>query len=92
MDGGYGRWGRWSKCTKACGGGTQKKTRTCNKPVPIGSGKDCDVLGPSQKTRKCNVQSCGGKRNWFLIEEDNLMQNKFHHTINLYDEIFVSFH
>ncbi|XP_078367511.1 coadhesin-like isoform X2 [Oculina patagonica] len=58
VDGGYGKWGAWSTCTKTCGGGTQKRTRKCNKPEPKAGGKNCSVLGPNEETQECNTQSC----------------------------------
>ncbi|XP_078346606.1 uncharacterized protein LOC144631897 [Oculina patagonica] len=58
VDGGYGKWGAWSTCTQTCGGGTQKRTRKCNKPKPKAGGKKCNVLGPDQETQECNTQSC----------------------------------
>ncbi|KAL9956665.1 hypothetical protein ACROYT_G038180 [Oculina patagonica] len=58
VDGGYGTWSGWSTCTKTCGGGTQKRTRKCNKPKPKAGGKKCNVLGPNKETQKCNTESC----------------------------------
>ena len=58
MNGGYGPWTKWSKCSKTCGGGTQKRSRKCNKPRPVGRGKKCNVLGPNKETQECETQSC----------------------------------
>lgn len=58
VDGGYGPWTKWSKCSKTCGGGTQKRSRKCNKPRPVGRGKKCNVLGPNKETQECKTQSC----------------------------------
>ena len=58
MNGGYGPWTKWSKCSKTCGGGTQKRSRKCNKPKPVGRGKKCNVLGPNKETQECETQSC----------------------------------
>ncbi|XP_029202215.2 uncharacterized protein LOC114966489 [Acropora millepora] len=58
VDGGYGPWTKWSKCSKTCGGGTQKRSRRCNKPRPVARGKKCNVLGPNKETQECNTQNC----------------------------------
>ena len=60
VDGKWGKWGKWSGCPVTCGGGTQKRTRTCNKPKPAGGGKKCQ--GDKEMTRECNSMSCG--REW----------------------------
>ena len=32
VDGFFGSWGKWSKCSKTCGGGLQTRKRTCFEP------------------------------------------------------------
>jgi len=49
-----GDWSNWSSCTKACGSGTQTRTRSVIKPAVAG-GKECSVLN---ETQTCNTQSC----------------------------------
>lgn len=52
------RWSKWSKCSKQCDGGTQKRTRGILEPV-VGEGK---CAAAEDKTRlqykPCNVKAC----------------------------------
>ncbi|CAH3183147.1 unnamed protein product, partial [Porites lobata] len=67
VNGGYSDWGPYSQCSKTCGGGEQKRTRTCTNPAPAYGGKDCSTLGASFSTRKCNIDPCpinGGYSAW----------------------------
>jgi len=54
MDCVVGEWSDWSQCTKVCGGGTQKRTRSIV-TQPCNGGDDCP---PLEETRPCNTQSC----------------------------------
>ncbi|KAL9968587.1 hypothetical protein ACROYT_G020696 [Oculina patagonica] len=56
VDGGFSRWSFWSECSVTCGGGNQKRTRTCTYPPPQGHGEDCQ--GPRLETRVCNETPC----------------------------------
>jgi len=47
-------WGQWSTCSKTCGGGTQKRSRSVISQ-PCGGGKDCPDL---TETRECNTGGC----------------------------------
>ena len=58
VDGGYSSWTPWSECSVTCGGGEQTRTRECTNPSPVGSGKDCEHLGPHEQSQKCNPQKC----------------------------------
>merc|ERR1712048_1455092 len=52
----YGKftsWGEWSTCTKSCDGGTQKRSRTCEKKA---GEKPCQ--GEKTMMRSCNANSC----------------------------------
>ena len=57
VDGGWSE-PEWSKCSKACGGGTQNRARTCNNPAPDHGGNDCQ--GESTETQDCNTEDCPG--------------------------------
>lgn len=60
-----GKWSSWSKyggCSVTCGGGSQYRSRKCNKPAPENGGKPC--VGPSQQSRRCNSQRCKTDANW----------------------------
>lgn len=49
-----GKWGKWATCSKACGGGTQKRTRKVLKAAKS-NGAACGILsmGRSCKTKPC---------------------------------------
>jgi len=48
-------WSNWSGCSKACGTGTQTRTRSVMKNAAYG-GKACP--SPLKETRNCNTQCC----------------------------------
>jgi len=48
-------WSEWADCSKACGGGTQERTRTV-KTAAANGGAECGALSESQA---CNEQDCG---------------------------------
>jgi len=56
VNGGWGPWEPWGKCSVSCGGGEKMKNRRCDSPPPSNGGKDC--RGKSKKTRRCNRKSC----------------------------------
>ena len=35
-------WGRWSTCSRTCGGGVRKRRRHCASPLPACGGRECD--------------------------------------------------
>jgi len=47
-------WGKWGKCTKSCGSGTQTRKRTI-KTKAVHGGTACPKLSES---KKCNTHSC----------------------------------
>ena len=57
MDGGYTNW-TISECSVSCGGGVKILTRSCTNPPPANGGKNCDELGPTNRTDSCNEQEC----------------------------------
>jgi len=59
VDGGWSAYSAWSKCSKECGGGTQKRTRTCTNPKPAHGGKDC--VGDAEESKACNTIKCKPK-------------------------------
>ena len=64
-----GGWSEWKiVCSKTCGGGYKKYTRTCDSPTPSHGGKDCD--GPSYQnlTEICNTNCCPGQINALLLK------------------------
>ncbi|KAL5272728.1 hypothetical protein ACHWQZ_G000802 [Mnemiopsis leidyi] len=65
VNGGWGEWTDWSKCTHVCGGGNQTKTRKCDNPPASGGGIPCE--GIIATTRECNIHHCpvdGGYSEW----------------------------
>ncbi|KOC64643.1 A disintegrin and metalloproteinase with thrombospondin motifs 9 [Habropoda laboriosa] len=58
VDGQWGAWGRFSECSRTCGGGVKKKVRLCNNPPPENGGKCC--IGDSVKYRSCGTRECPG--------------------------------
>lgn len=58
VDGKYGDWSEFNKCSVSCGGGTQRKTRACNNPASAFGGRTCE--GPSVVTQSCNTHHCPG--------------------------------
>merc|ERR1712048_1196021 len=71
VDGSFGRWSLFSKCSKDCGGGQMTRSRSCDSPKPQHGGKDC--VGDKIETKACNTQNCPtepeeGK--WILQKKD----------------------
>ncbi|XP_071145403.1 SCO-spondin-like [Mytilus edulis] len=65
VNGGWSDWTSWAACSLDCGGGTQRKTRTCTKPAPTHDGLDCG--GDSSVSQSCNTHLCpinGGWSGW----------------------------
>lgn len=65
VDGKYGAWSSFSKCTASCGGGTQRRERKCDSPAPDHGGQGCQ--GSDEETQSCNNQECpvdGGWTTW----------------------------
>lgn len=52
VNGGWTSWGDWDQCSTPCGGGTQKRSRSCTNPPVAHGGKTC--AGPKEMTRICN--------------------------------------
>jgi len=62
----HGNWGEWTSygdCSASCGGGVQKRTRSCDNPSPSIGGDSC--MGKNgqrsnleEQTRGCNMQDC----------------------------------
>ena len=57
----HGNWGTWSAyddCSKACGGGTQRRSRVCDNPPPSNSGASCE--GSATEEQDCGTAACPG--------------------------------
>ena len=55
-DGGWGAWDSYGSCTVTCGGGTQRKSRSCDNPVPQHGGMSCP--GGQSQIQTCNSRMC----------------------------------
>ncbi|XP_020625947.1 SCO-spondin-like isoform X2 [Orbicella faveolata] len=62
VHGGWSCWGVWEDCSKTCGGGIQRRWRTCNNPLPANGGRPCP--GTRVRSRECNVTPCPVDGNW----------------------------
>ncbi|KAF6026439.1 HMCN1 [Bugula neritina] len=55
----WSAWGAYGACSVTCGGGEQKRYRTCKTTTVHGYGKDQDnCVGPTYSRRRCNTQCC----------------------------------
>merc|ERR1711874_62025 len=55
QDGQWGEWPEnWGTCSVTCGGGSQFRTRLCNKPAPANDGAPC--IGQSTQYQRCNEE------------------------------------
>ena len=62
VDGLWGSWRPWSKCSKTCGGGTEEWSRNCDSPTPSHGGEYCQ--GEPMEVRLCNKNQC--KLNYYF--------------------------
>ncbi|KAH7974909.1 hypothetical protein HPB49_021379 [Dermacentor silvarum] len=56
VDGEWGPWQEYERCSRTCGGGIQSTRRECNSPSPAFGGRYC--TGERVKYRSCNTQPC----------------------------------
>jgi len=56
VDGNWGSWTEWLRCSKNCGGGTQYRSRSCDNPMPSNGGSGCS--GDSKQQQDCNTHDC----------------------------------
>ena len=54
INGGWGKWGSKTKCSRTCGGGVSYCERECNNPVPSNGGRYC--IGERKKYEVCNTK------------------------------------
>ena len=55
-------WADWTECSADCGGGSQRRNRTCSNPVPAHGGAECG--GISSESRSCNNHACPVDGRW----------------------------
>lgn len=73
VDGNFSAWSSWGQCSKTCGGGRQKRTRSCSAPPPSTCGGNC--VGDIEEFIDCNTQSCPGKSTYIYIYHNNNNNN-----------------
>ncbi|KAG4065960.1 hypothetical protein HA402_006678 [Bradysia odoriphaga] len=56
VDGGWGNWNEWSKCSRSCGGGISMQSRQCDHPTPANGGSFC--VGERIRYKICNQELC----------------------------------
>ncbi|XP_067053119.1 uncharacterized protein [Acropora muricata] len=59
LDGEWGAWSPWSRCSKTCGlsgGQVLRRTRLCNRPPPMNGGKNC--VGNNTETARACFAPC----------------------------------
>ena len=62
IDGGWSDWSKWGNCSKPCGPGIKKRTRTCSNPYPFLGGKDCS--GDLFEVSSCKLKDCDVDGGW----------------------------
>jgi hypothetical protein len=65
--GGWSEWGKFSACTRSCGGGVKHAERVCNNPAPRDGGLFC--LGESRQYKICNTKPCPKKTQGLRAEQ-----------------------
>ena len=61
VDGSWGSWKGWSKCSQSCGGGTMYRVRNCDSPHTARGGEYCK--GKPIEVKPCENQC---KLNWYF--------------------------
>jgi len=56
INGGWGTWTSYGKCSKSCGAGTKIRNRDCNNPSPAFNGATCS--GSGSQSKHCIVKTC----------------------------------
>ena len=59
VNGNWSDWSDYEKCSVSCGGGSQKRTRSCTNPAPAHGGELC--TGSDEESQSCGTSPCPGK-------------------------------
>ena len=59
----WSNWSAWGSCSKSCGGGTQKSTRS----KTVQESDDGTCSGLSEKSQSCNSQGCPSEFSYIHI-------------------------
>jgi hypothetical protein len=70
VDGGYSMWSEFGPCSRTCGGGYQKRKRTCTSPSPDHGGKDCSQFGSTEDVQECATDPCPSKLIYGLFKQE----------------------
>ncbi|CAL1547733.1 unnamed protein product [Lymnaea stagnalis] len=54
INGGWGPWSSYGRCSRTCESGVKTKYRECNNPYPANGGKYC--LGSRERYKSCNIK------------------------------------
>ncbi|XP_023648462.1 A disintegrin and metalloproteinase with thrombospondin motifs 8-like isoform X2 [Paramormyrops kingsleyae] len=75
VDGSWGAWSPWGRCSRTCGGGVEFSHRQCTSPEPQNGGRYCE--GQRVKYRSCQTGACGGDGGKSFREEQCEKYNSF---------------
>jgi len=71
VNGNWGQWTSYSRCSVSCGGGTQERSRVCNSPSASHGGLHCVLSDGSgnrdteeDERRECGTTPCPVNGNW----------------------------
>ena len=62
VNGGWGSWGPWDRCTGSCGDTSRSRYRNCDNPAPLYGGYSCTVTNSSNvEVDRCHKSLCPGR-------------------------------
>ena len=70
VDGDWSSWSEWHQCNVTCGGGWQKRNRTCN--LPLYGGALCP--GSDEDGQECGMNPCPSKPCYFTYLIDDILK------------------
>ncbi|XP_071117871.1 A disintegrin and metalloproteinase with thrombospondin motifs adt-1-like isoform X2 [Haliotis cracherodii] len=56
-------WGQWGECNETCGGGNQRRMRSCQEG--LNGGRNCS--GPAEDFQTCNTHACPGNNTKLVL-------------------------
>ena len=80
VNGVWGKWSAYSRCSRTCGAGTRVRRRACNAPAPMYGGRPCP--GVSVQSGKCQNKACVSKpsmKNKWQILDNKIQYKHFWH-------------
>ena len=76
VDGNWGSWSSYGKCSATCGTGTQSRVRSCNNPSPSNGGRQCS--GSATETQRCLIKECPGNSSK-VVDKIERISHKHNH-------------